>query len=58
LEIISSRGGRDVNVNGDKRKQRNIPKRTICIQLERIVLLDFIHRLVSQKIEELKTYSV
>jgi hypothetical protein len=25
-----------------------------CIDIERIVLLDFIHRLVSQKIEELK----
>jgi hypothetical protein len=27
-----------------------------CIGIERIVLLDFIHRLVSQKIEELKIY--
>jgi hypothetical protein len=28
-----------------------------CVSIERIVLLDFIHRLVSQKIEELKTYT-
>jgi hypothetical protein len=27
-----------------------------CVGIERIVLLDFIHRLVSQKIEELKIY--
>jgi hypothetical protein len=29
-----------------------------CVSIERIVLLDFIHHLVSQKIEELKIYQI
>jgi hypothetical protein len=28
-----------------------------CVSIERSMLLDFIHRLVSQKIEELKIYT-
>jgi hypothetical protein len=28
-----------------------------CVSIEQIVLLDYIHRLVSQKIEELKIYT-
>jgi 5-methylcytosine-specific restriction endonuclease McrBC GTP-binding regulatory subunit McrB len=32
-------------------------KQNVGKQIERIVLLDYIHRLVSQKIEELKIYT-